>query len=111
MNVFPDELFVKDAGMRRGDRIFRLASPFRYFSSLGMITAPEGFITDGASVPRAFWPIFGPFGKYLKAAVIHDYLYSVNNKHYTRKQSDLLFKEAMFNDGVPWVLLPWRRSS
>ncbi|WP_442908701.1 DUF1353 domain-containing protein, partial [Hydrogenovibrio sp. 3SP14C1] len=33
---------------------------------------PEGFISDGATVPRIFWPIFPPIGRYLKATLVHD---------------------------------------
>lgn len=34
---------------------------------------PKGFISDGATVPRCFWPIFPPVGKYFRAALVHDY--------------------------------------
>jgi len=39
-------------------------------------TIPEGFITDGASIPRVFWGVFGgPFcPKNLEASVQHDFL-------------------------------------
>lgn len=102
MNYFPDKLRLEDAGMRRGSRVFRLESLFRYCSSLGMIEVPAGTETDGASVPRVFWSIFDPFGEYFGAAVIHDFLYSSGNLQFTRAESDLIFKEAMFNVGVPW---------
>lgn len=38
------------------------------------LTADPGFVTDGASIPRALWSIVGsPFtGQYIGAAVIHD---------------------------------------
>ncbi|EAA23052.1 hypothetical protein [Fusobacterium vincentii ATCC 49256] len=39
----------------------------------------RGFITDGASVPKSLQWIYNPFGKYINAAVIHDYLYSTYN--------------------------------
>ena len=102
MNYFPDELVLKDAGMRRGNRVFLLKSSFRYFSSLGMIEVPAGTETDGASVPRAFRAIFDPFGEYFGAAVIHDFLYSPANCEFTRAEADLIFKEAMYNIGVVW---------
>lgn len=35
---------------------------------------PEGFVSDGASVPRVFWSLFPPVGRYFLAAVLHDYL-------------------------------------
>ena len=40
------------------------------------IVIPKGFITDFASVPRIFWSVIPPVGKYCGAAVVHDYLYS-----------------------------------
>lgn len=103
MNYFPDKLHFDDAGMKGSSRCFELTSDFRYLSSKGTITVPAGFITDGASIPRIFWSILSPFGKYFSAAVIHDYLYSVNNTEFNRKESDLIFKEAMFNIGIGWI--------
>jgi hypothetical protein len=102
MNPFPDTLHLADAGMRRGSRVFRIEALFRYYSSLGLIEVPPGTETDGASVPRAFWNIFEPFGEYFRAAVIHDFLYSPANDEYDRWEADIIFKEAMFNLGVPW---------
>lgn len=39
------------------------------------ITAPVGFRTDGASVPRCLWWLFPRIDSYFAAAVIHDWLY------------------------------------
>jgi hypothetical protein len=101
--AFPDPLRFENAGMRGSSRCFRLTHKFRYISSKGTIAVPVGFITDGASIPKAFWSILSPFGDYFAAAVIHDYLYSPVSIHkFTRAECDLIFKEAMFNDGVPW---------
>lgn len=101
-DVFPDQLHFDDAGMRGSSRCFMLTADFRYVSSLGEILVPLGFITDGASIPQVFWSILSPFGDYFKAAVIHDFLYSSMNDKFSRLQADLIFKEAMFNLGVPW---------
>lgn len=102
MDCFPDKLCFEDAGMRGSSRCFKLENCFRYASSLGTIEVPKDFITDGASIPKIFWSILSPFGDYFSAAVIHDYLYSKSNDKYSRLQADLIFKEAMFNIGVPW---------
>lgn len=99
---FPDNLHFDDGGIVGGIRRFVLTSRFRYVSSRGIIEAPSGFITDGASIPRVFWSFLSPFGEYFKAAIIHDFLYSKNNMTYNRQSCDLIFKEAMFNLGVPW---------
>jgi len=60
---------------------------------LPRVTVPLGFVTDFASIPRAFWSLLRPDGDYAYAAVIHDYLYW--NQALSREQSDLIFKLAM----------------
>lgn len=61
----------------------------------------RGFITDGASVPKSLQWLYNPFGKYIKAAVIHDYLYSVyNNTGINRTLADKIFKHIMKETGV-----------
>lgn len=62
---------------------------------------PAGFITDGASVPRGLWNLFPPFGKYNKAALLHDYLYQFGTM--TRAQADWVFLEAMKELGVGFL--------
>lgn len=60
------------------------------------IVVPAGFVTDLASVPRAFWgpPLFlTPAGQYSRAAIIHDYLYW--SQKCTRDQADRLLVIAM----------------
>lgn len=99
---FPDKLILEDAGMRGASRIFQLGARFRYYSSLGLITVPRFFTTDGASIPRIFWNVIGPFGDYFHAAVIHDFLYTRFNTEFTREESDFIFLEAMHAVGVPW---------
>lgn len=104
--AFPDELRIKHHSTVNGSAIFELLTDFRASTSLGIITMPAGFLTDGASVPRIFWPIFQPFGEYFPAAILHDFLYSKSSTAkfpYSRKQADDLFKEAMFNVGVGWL--------
>jgi hypothetical protein len=102
MNYFPDKLLLEDAGMSGGSRVFSLRRRFRYVSSFGIIEVPAGTTTDGASIPRAFWAIFDPFGEYFGAAVIHDFLYSKANDEYDRSEADYIFDEAMYNIGIPW---------
>ena len=90
-------------------RLWLLWEPFEYRvgseDSEEAIQVPEGFVTDFASVPRAFWVVVPPYGKYGKAAVIHDFLYCVQT--YTRKRSDEIFLEAMGVLNVPG----WKRQA
>lgn len=61
----------------------------------------RGFITDGASVPKSLQWLYNPYGKYIKAAVIHDYLYSCyNNTGINRTLADKIFKRIMQETGV-----------
>lgn len=39
------------------------------------ITVPDGLKTDLSSSPRLLWGIFPPYGDFLLAAIVHDYLY------------------------------------
>jgi hypothetical protein len=69
------------------------------YPSAHVITVPAGFVTDLASVPRFLWVVFPPHGRYAKAAIVHDWLYSHGNV--SRKQADLIFLEGMLVLGVP----------
>lgn len=61
----------------------------------------RGFITDGASVPKSLHWLYNPYGKYINAAVIHDYLYSCyNNTGINRTLADKIFKHIMKETGV-----------
>lgn len=52
-----------------------------------VITIKSGMETDLSSVPRFLWSLFPPFGDFLNASLLHDYLYI--NKIGTRKEADL----------------------
>lgn len=62
------------------------------------VIVPEGFISDGASVPQLFWNLFPPFGMYLESAIVHDYLCVRGHKkeaYCNSIQTHLVFLEAM----------------
>lgn len=85
-----------------------LLTELRYQSAgpLGLITVPNGFVTDFASTPQIVWSIGMPkSGEYDKAAVVHDYLYKMGGEIdgkpiYTKAQADWVFNEAMGVLGV-----------
>jgi len=103
MSSFTTPLIVQPLN----DRDWKLIEPFEYHvGSLGSnerISVPPGFKTDFASVPRLLWTIIPPWGNYGKAAVIHDYCYSM--AQYSRLRSDEIFLEAMEVLKVPH----WKR--
>lgn len=103
LSQFPDPLEFREAGHRNGSMLLQLTHSYRFFSSLGTVRVPKGFVTDGASIPRVFWNILSPFGDYFGAAVIHDFLYSKFNKDFSRDEADAIFLEGMTASGVPFL--------
>lgn len=80
-----------------GKNLWKTLESFEYhigeYPSEEIITVPEGFETDFATVPRIVWSIISPIDNHAKAAVIHDYCYEY--KIYSRKRCDEIFKEAL----------------
>jgi len=68
--------------LSRGRHLVQLIRPLTYRLRIeGMrivIVVPKDFISDGATIPRFLWPKFPPDGPWLRASVIHDYLYSID---------------------------------
>lgn len=61
------------------------------------IEVPQGFVTDGASVPRLFWSLFPPNRTdYLPCAIVHDYLCEKRDF----KRADKCFGECLEELGV-----------
>ena len=66
------------------------------------ITVPDGFISDGASVPRLTWTLSGltPDGLIRGGALVHDLMYRRNGNiskdlHISRKDCDKIFYDLM----------------
>ncbi|HGA8806982.1 TPA: DUF1353 domain-containing protein [Salmonella enterica subsp. enterica serovar Saintpaul] len=86
---------------------WRVYEPFEFYLSddnSDVISVPAGFVTDLATVPRIFWTLLPPDGKYAKAAIIHDYLY--DNALRTKQEADKIFLDGMTVLGVP----KWKRA-
>ena len=64
------------------------------------VSVPKGFVTDLASTPRLLWSIYPPFGDYINAAVVHDYLYSIK---FPRDSADKTLRRILKRDGVPFI--------
>ena len=122
---FDGSQLLDDSVNGTGRAQFRLLAPFGYKidreSFLLEVVAPRGYVTDYASIPRFFWRVFPPWGKYRHAAVIHDVLYS--DRSCPRAMADAIFLDAMNALGVPWYQrwpiyaavrcfgwIPWRRT-
>ena len=63
----------------------------------------KGFITDGASIPKCLQSIYNPFGKWIKSAVIHDYLYSkYNNTGINKNTANKFYKAVRYFGAMSW---------
>lgn len=58
---------------------------------------PDGFRTDGASIPRFLWRLCGtPMDvPRLYAALVHDWLYAGGDPDATRADADLVYREIL----------------
>lgn len=83
---------------------FELVQSFDYITNVDfdavwapphVISVPAGYRTDFASIPRFFWRILPPIGKYGKAAVVHDWLCDESPKRMSSDQAADVFNEAM----------------
>lgn len=85
-----------------GDDQWKLLEDFDWYG----ITVPKGFITDFASIPRAFWSILNPVGKIKPAALVHDFIYSkrgkLDDRTLSRKDCDKIFLKIMKTVGLSW---------
>jgi len=68
------------------------------------VLVPRGFVTNLASTPRILWCLFPPFGRWNRAAIVHDFLCTKVDTC-SRFMADAVFREAMAQLGVPL----WRR--
>jgi hypothetical protein len=89
-----------------------VVNTFRYFigspNSKMWVEVPKGYLTDGASIPRPFWNILPPWGRYGQAAIVHDYLCDYGLvlvdgefREITRAETDRILSESMVVLGVP----------
>src|SRR4051812_14480980 len=97
--------------LRDGRSLWGVEKPLAYMPSGATfsITVPPGFVTDLASIPRWAWAVLPPDGPWVKAAVIHDFLYATKGdgvwkKHstgnprpeaYSRAEADGILRDAM----------------
>lgn len=102
MSRFLNELSVTP--MADG-QTWRLNEDFSYTSHLllvrqgpNVITVPRRFVTDFASVPRFLQGILPAWNRWGPAAIVHDYLYTVQTT--TRDVADGILREAMLVLGV-----------
>lgn len=87
------------------DMSWETLRPLTYHGSVDDFVVPEHEGTDFASVPRIFSWLLPRYGRYTKAAVLHDYLWrvAVPRRQVSRLQADGIFRQAMRELEVPFV--------
>jgi hypothetical protein len=76
-----------------GTTMYRLTMDIEIFGEL----IPKHYVSDGASVPRLFWSLYPPVGRYMLAALIHDW--KLDNQH-GWGESNAVFDKAMAAIGI-----------
>lgn len=87
LNTAPKDINIKVSYKMRShhDKYWRMTESLTIILSNGdAIYIPDGFEWDFSSVPKFLWGLLPPFGDFLVAALIHDYLYVVD---YKRKEN------------------------
>lgn len=85
---------------------FRLLSPVTYRGNTDEYVIEQEFATDGASVPAVARWLRDPFNaKILRAALVHDYLWSEHRagRLVSRRDADGLFRRILREEGVPFL--------
>jgi len=86
------------------DRNWQLMSTLTYQGKQDHFVVRPGMHTDFASVPRVFVWLLPRYGRYTKAAILHDYLWREEvPKGLKRADADGIFRRAMRELGVAFL--------
>jgi hypothetical protein len=89
---------------------WELLKGIEYMGKKEPFHVPSGMTTDFASVPRVFVWFLPRYGRYTKAAIVHDYLWRERASKGTMSyiDADAIFRRALRQLGVPflrrWIL-------
>jgi Protein of unknown function (DUF1353) len=83
---------------------WKLLQAFEYQAQTERYTVPANQRTDFASVPRAFVWFIPTYGRYTKAAILHDHLCDLARAGtFDRRDADGIFRQAMRSLGVAFL--------
>jgi hypothetical protein len=86
------------------DRNWSVLTAFEYQAKREQYVVPVGELTDFASVPRPFVWFIPTYGRYTKAAILHDHLCRLSAEgRFDRRDADGVFRQAMRVLGVPFL--------
>ncbi len=99
---FPDgpDVDVREVSERGWD----VLAAFEYRADWEHYIVPVGEFTDFASVPRPFVWFIPTYGRYTKAAILHDHLCRLAKEgRFNRRDADGVFRQAMRTLGVAFL--------
>jgi hypothetical protein len=100
---FTGPVVVQEVDRGDGSR-WQLIEPLTYQGRDEPFVVPVGFETDFASVPRAFTWLIPRYGRYTKAAILHDFLSKrAEAGEFAWVDADGIFRRTMRELGVPIV--------
>lgn len=87
------------------DKDWKVREPFSYTARKDTYDVYDGMLTDFASVPRVFVWLLPRYGRYTKAAIVHDYLWreKAANGDMDWIDADGVFRRAMRELRVPFL--------
>ncbi|MDP9295512.1 MAG: DUF1353 domain-containing protein [Actinomycetota bacterium] len=87
------------------EKNWELLRELNYDGTRQNFVVPVGMGTDFASVPRVFIWFLPQYGRYTKAAILHDYLWrrGVPGNELTLPEADAILRRAMRELGVPFL--------
>ena len=94
---------------------WRVLTAFEYRASNETYIVPAGEETDFASVPRIFVWLIPKYGRYTKAAILHDRLCRLSREgSFSRRDADGIFRQAMrtldvafLRRWIMWAAVRW----
>jgi len=102
--------------MRASRGQYQLCAPLPVQVGMIHLTIPEGFTTDGASIPPLFWAMVGhPYSpSSIRAALLHDWLCRDRRHGWSSTTVHRIFHVALLADGVAaprayamWLATHW----
>lgn len=87
--------------IQTGDTTFQLLRPVTYIGKHETFCVPAGQDTDFASVPVGLSWLIPRYGRWTKAAILHDYLWRCTPNGICKRDADGIFRRALRELGVP----------
>lgn len=100
---FAGDVVVRELAGADGSR-WRLEEPLSYVGREETFVVPAGFVTDFASVPQALTWLVPRYGRYTKAAILHDHLWDLCRQgRFAWVDADGLLRRSMRELDVPFL--------